>query len=209
MTLELSSGKFAIEPRQGYLHVIHAGSLATEDEVHVYSLAIEREAARSRVRRVLVDARAEMAEERVDVRTALWRWLGMTRALDGIAIVARDTLTATRINMTALSQRLSIRAFDDPTGAVRWLTRVSRSTGSFRAISPDDAAAVTAATGLRRSASTPPPPAPSGEPEPILVPPAAGLPRTPDLRDSTVRSRDTLVEALAPRDAKSSDRSRR
>ena len=207
MPLELSAGSFAIEPRQGYLHVIHPGSLATEEEVYVYSLAVEREAGRHAVRRLLIDARAEGTEERTEVRTALWRWLGMTRALDGIAIVARDTLAATRINMTALSQRLSIRAYDDPTSAVRWLTRSSRSTGSFRALRPEDAAAVTAG-GLRRTASTPPPPSGAPAAEPVVVPPAAPLPRAGVSRDSSVRPRETPVDTALPSGARSSERTR-
>lgn len=211
MPLELTAGTFAIEPRQGYLHVIHPGGIATEEEVYVYSLAIEREAARHQVRRVLIDARADGTDERLEVRTALWRWLGMTRALDGIAFVVRDTLAATRINMTALSQRLSIRAYDDPTSAVRWLTRASRSTGSFRAITGEDAPSITTPVGLRRSASTPPPPAAAPtDAAPIVIPPAPAVPRGTSLRDSTIRSRPELADdAPAPRDSKSSDRSRR
>lgn len=205
MPIELTAGQFAVEPRQGYLHVVHPGSLATEDEVYVYSLAIEREAARSHVRRLLVDARAEQSEERPEVRTALWRWLGMTRTLDAIAIVARDALVATRINMTALSQRLSIRAYDDPTSAVRWLTRSSRSTGSFRALTDADAA-LAGHAGLRRSASTPPPPSSAAAGEPLAIPPPGAVPRP--ARDSSVRNRDTLVDALAPPTVKSSDRGR-
>lgn len=208
MPLELTAGTFAIEPRQGYLHVIHPGGLATEEEVYVYSLAIEREAARHHVRRLLIDARAEGTGERTEVRTALWRWLGMTRALDGIAIVARDTLAATRINMTALSQRLSIRAYDDPTSAVRWLTRSSRSTGSFRAITGEDAPSMSTPVGLRRSASTPPPAAAQTDAAPVVIPPAPAVPRTTGLRESTVRPRpDFGVDAPPPRDSKSSDRS--
>ncbi len=176
-----------MEARQGYLLVVHAGSLASEEEVYVYSLAIEREAARHKVRRVLIDARAEASEEKHEVRTALWRWLSMTRALDGIAIVARDTLAATRINMTALSQRLSIRAYDEPTTAVRWLTRAGagKSTGSFKAMSVEDANAVSLTTGLRR-ASTPPPPASGAPTETVKIPSAPPVPKA-DARDSSVR----------------------
>lgn len=178
-----------MEARQGYLHVVHPGSLATEEEVYVYSLAIEREAAKRGVRRVLIDARAEAGEERHDVRTALWRWLGVTRALDSIAIVARDTLAATRINMTALSQRLSIRAYDEPTTAVRWLTRTAsgKSTGSFRALtsSEENAIPVPSPTpiGLRRAQSTPPPPS-GGSHDPVVIPSAAPVPRSTGVRES-------------------------
>lgn len=189
MTVELTTGTFTMEGRQGYLLVVHPGALATEEEVYVYSLAIEREAARHKVRRLLIDSRAEPSEERHEVRTALWRWLSMTRALDGIAIVARDTLAATRINMTALSQRLSIRAYDEPTTAVRWLTRGSggKSTGSFKAMTSEDAQSVSLATGLRR-ASTPPPPAGPTPTDGVKIPSAAPVPKT-DTRDSAVRER--------------------
>lgn len=206
--LELTAGTFSIEPRQGYLHVIHPGGLATEDEVYVYSLAIEREAARHRVRRLLIDARAERPDERTEVRTALWRWLGTTRVLDGIAIVARDTLAATRINMTALSQRLSIRAYDDPTSAVRWLTRSSRSTGSFRAVSGEEPLSTATPVGLRRSVSTPPPPAAQTDAAPVFVPPAPAIPRVGVPHDPTVRHRAELVTPVPPKYAKSSDRGR-
>lgn len=147
-SIDIASGTVVIDPRSGYLHVVHPGPLATEDEVLRYVIAVERDASSQGLRRCLIDARLEArGVEPPDVRLALWRWLQSTAVFDAVALVMPDALAETRVNMLAVSQRMLLRAFVDSAVALRWLTRASRSTASFRS---EDARP-------RRSSSFPPP----------------------------------------------------
>lgn len=133
-SLEIAAGTVQIEPRAGYLHVVHPGPLTSEDEVLRYAIALEREAATHRLNRALIDARQEMrGGEPPEVRLSLWRWLQSTSAFEAVALVMPDQLGETRVNMLAVSQRLLLRAFVDSAVALRWLSRASRSTSSMRA----------------------------------------------------------------------------
>lgn len=177
-SFEIASGTVVIDPRSAYLHVVQPGPLATEDEVVRYVISIEREANVHGLRRALIDARNEVhGSEPPEVRLALWRWLQSTSVFEAVALIMPDPLAETRVNMLAVSQRMLLRAFVDPAVALRWLTRASRSSSSFKAL--DD-------SGRPRRTSSFPPPV---EPERTF---GAGTPPTGnDLRGNDVRGNES------------------
>lgn len=137
-SLDIATGTVHVEARAGYLHVVHPGPLSTEDEVLRYAIAVEREAQLHHLKRALIDARLEArGTEPPEVRLSLWRWLQNTTAFEAVALIVPDPLAETRVNMLAVSQRLLLRAFVDPAIALRWLTRASRSSATFRALDAD------------------------------------------------------------------------
>lgn len=149
-SLEIASGTVVLDARSAYLHVVQPGPLATEEEVLRYVVSIEREANLHGLRRALIDARNEaIGAEPPEVRLSLWRWLQSTTAFEAVALIMPDALAETRVNMLAVSQRMLLRAFIDSAVALRWLTRASRSSSSFKALDEQGRP--------RRTSSFPPP----------------------------------------------------
>jgi hypothetical protein len=159
-TIELTNGSATLTARADYLLVVEHGTLTTADEVVRYVTEVEMAGQRFQLRRLLVDARSESeeVEGRGEARAAMWRWIRTQRAFDGIGYVLRDEMMIARVNMTALSERLPIRAFAAVAEGHRWLARPRQSS--------------TAVASARGSSSVPPPPMPGRTPAP-------GRPPTP------------------------------
>lgn len=120
------NGSATVTARADYLLVVEHGTLSTPEEVHRYLTELEIASQRFHLRRLLIDARSETTEESPsssDARAATWRWIRTQRAFDQIAYVLRDEMTIARVNMTALSERLPIRAFAAVAEGHRWVAR--------------------------------------------------------------------------------------
>jgi hypothetical protein len=184
-TIELSNGSATLTARADYLLVVEHGTLVTSAEVLRYVTELDGAGQRYHLRRLLVDARSESdeAESRGDARSAMWRWIRTQKTFDMIGFVLRDEMTIARVNMTALSERLVVRAFIAVADGHRWLARARPSS-----------TAIPAAVRPAPS-SVPPPPMGSRTPTP---PPAS-----PSARDSATRlTRSTArMAALSASDA--------
>lgn len=144
------NGSATVTARADYLLVVEHGTLSTPEEVHRYLTELELASQRFHLRRLLIDARSETTDETpsaADARTATWRWIRTQRAFDQIAYVLRDEMTIARVNMTALSERLPIRAFAAVADGHRWVAR-SRSPST----------SIPAPPGARTATSSVPPP---------------------------------------------------
>ncbi len=181
-TIELTNGSATLEQRGEYLLVIEQGTLISPHEVYRYVTELELASQRMKVRRLLVDARSESAQESEETRGAMWRWIRSQRYFDLVAYTLRDEMTIARVNMTALSERLSVRAFGSISEAHRWLARAAGRQSSI------------ALPAVRGPASVPPP-ALSGSSS--SLPPASGLP-TQRLRRITATEQERPLTPAAP-----------
>jgi hypothetical protein len=127
-SIELSNGSATLTARADYLLVVEHGTLSTADEVARYTSELETAANRFQLRRLLVDARSETTESaaRGEARTGMWRWIRAQRSFEMIGFVLVDQMMIARVNMTALSEKLPIRAFDSVAEGHRWLARIRR-----------------------------------------------------------------------------------
>ncbi len=189
-TIELMNGSATVTARADYLLVVEHGTLSTAEEVHRYLTELEMASQRFHLRRLLIDARSETTEESAsagDARAATWRWIRTQRAFDQIAYVLRDEMTIARVNMTALSERLPIRAFTAVADGHRWVAR------------PRGPSTSLPAPGARTAPSSVPPPpmvprtsAPG--PRPLATPPsAAGQRVTTKTRAITADDADAIL----------------
>ncbi len=188
-TIELSNGSATLTARADYLLVVEHGTLSTPDEVLRYVTELEMAGQRFHLRRLLVDARSEVdeAESRGEASSAMWRWIRSQRGFDMIGYVLRDEMTIARVNMTALSERLPVRAFSAVADGHRWLARARPSSTSL----------------------TPARPVPSSVPPPPLHTTASRTSMTTPPSGSVPRQRDTARHpTLSPRDADALLRSR-
>lgn len=167
-TIELASGSATMTARADYLLVVEHGTLASGEEALRYVTELELAAQRYQLRRLLVDARSEVDEidSRGDARGAMWRWIRTQRVFDMIGYVLRDEMTIARVNMTALSERLPVRAFAGVAEGHRWLAKQRASSTAIPASRPT-------------SSSVPPPPMRTP------MPPRASMPTPPDPRAAT------------------------
>lgn len=156
-TIELSSGSATLTPRADYLLVVEHGTLASGEEVFRYVSELEQASQRFQLRRLLVDARSEIDDgaRHEESRAAMWRWIRAQRAFDMIGYVLRDEMTIARVNMTALSERLTVRAFGQVADGHRWLARQRASSTAIPASRP------------AHSSSVPPPPPTTRTPVPM------------------------------------------
>lgn len=111
-----------VETRGTYVHVTARGVLASIEEVRAFYRLIEEALPKATARRVLLDAREATDEPSNEVRDASWKGLARLQ-LERVAYVVSGAqpLKATRLNMTALSSSIPIRAFDSFLEAHRWL----------------------------------------------------------------------------------------
>lgn len=191
--IEFSNARIEVEERKGYLLVVESGQLRTTAEVARYARAMQSVVTRSGIDRAIIDARGEVGDPPAEVREAMWTWLSTPdRGFSKVAFVLPSEMAIARVNMTALSKRAPLRAFDTVQQATRWLTRSTRSTMTLPALStapPDHASDEPRPTGL----------------EPTRVPPAPSVPRdapprsigfrppAPGFSDQTARSRPSEV----------------
>ena len=125
--IELPRAYVEVEPRSGYLFIIESGQLSNLGEVRRYTSRLDAIARRVALDRALIDARGEVGEPTQDVREAIWHWLTRDlRPIQTIAFVLASDITIARVNMTALSRKSRLRAFDSVQYAQRWLLRDSK-----------------------------------------------------------------------------------
>ena len=149
--IELAEAYIEVEPRPGYLFVVETGQLKRLGEVKRYTSRLDAIARRLESTKALIDARGEIGDPPADVREAMWTWLTAPgRVLEHIGFVLPTEMAVARVNMTALSRRASLRAFDSVQGAQRWLLRDPK-----------------ISTGLTQPAISTTPPPPSGPPSEI------------------------------------------
>ncbi len=124
-TIELTNGSASLTARADYLLVVEHGTLTSGEEVLRYVSELELASQRFHLRRLLVDARSEARgdDQGGDARAAMWRWIRSQRAFEMIGFVLRDEMMIARVNMTALSERLPVRAFTAVAEGHRWLAR--------------------------------------------------------------------------------------
>jgi hypothetical protein len=106
-------------------------ALASEDETRQFVAELEAAGRRSAVRRLVIDSRTELASSPSDARWSaggwvMWSWIRSQKSFDMVAFVLPDEMVITRVNMTALSERLSVRAFASLPDAKRWISTSPR-----------------------------------------------------------------------------------
>lgn len=109
-----------IELRDGYVLVAMFGRLESVEAVHKEQRAIERACVARADRRMLFDNRGTEAPDEA-IRRAMFDWAAAR--FDRVALLLESEIGAVRTNMSALSQRASLRAFHDEADAIRWLIR--------------------------------------------------------------------------------------
>jgi len=134
-SIELSNGSATLTARADYLLVVEHGTLTTRAEVNRYTSELETAAVRFQLRRLLVDARSETSEGagQGESRAAMWSWIRSQRTFEMIGFVLVDQMMIARVNMTALSEKLPLRAFDAVAEGHRWLARMRRSSTAIPA----------------------------------------------------------------------------
>jgi hypothetical protein len=183
--IELANGAVEVEERNGYLFVVETGQLRSVREVAAYAKAMQAVITQSGISRALIDARAEVGDPPIEVRNAMWEWLASPdRGFTMVAFVLPSEMAVARVNMTALSRKASVRAFDSVQQATRWLARSTRpgSTVSMPALA-------TGSSNPPRRSNTPEAHAPTEPPPPALDPPppfeASRLPPPPSVPRET------------------------
>ncbi len=107
----------SIEAGERFVRVVFA---RTVDSVAAALALQERiDAAAKSTRRVLLDYR-RVGAHADEIRESMWDWAARAD-LEGIAVVVDGELTRVRLNMTALSRRVPMRAFLGPDEAAQWL----------------------------------------------------------------------------------------
>jgi hypothetical protein len=103
-----------------YVRVDFREPLTSADDAATLHLALEQAFAAHGMRRVLFDASRAGGGDEV-VRDTMWTWIEST-GLEAIAVIVDAELARVRLNMTALSKRLPLRAFIREVDAIAWLT---------------------------------------------------------------------------------------
>lgn len=131
--IQLPHARVVVEARDTHLFLDEKGELRTVDEVERYTRAVDRLIRRTGLKKGVIDARGEIGEPSKAVRDAMWAWiLAPDRGFNQVAFVPPTEMAVARVNMTALSHRAFVRAFESDFAAQRWLVRPRASTGSFR-----------------------------------------------------------------------------
>ena len=159
-TVSLGGARIEVEERPGYLYMVEHGTLRSVDEVQKYAAAMELLAERTGIRRALIDSRSsDPIEPPREVREAMWKWLLSARAFDQIAFLLKDEMHVARVNMTALSQRASVKAFALVHEAHRWLSGRQRTLSQgLPAVTGHTISPPRTPLPARGASSTPPPP---------------------------------------------------
>lgn len=138
----LRNSRIDVHARDGYLHIVAMGTLTSLDEVAEWGVLMERIMVERHCRRVMLDARGEQGDPSPVVRAAVWEWFRSERSFDMVAYVVNDdeSMKAARVNMTALSLGMNLRAFVSVVEAHRFLAAPQRKASSvFSAAAPRDA----------------------------------------------------------------------
>lgn len=150
-TIALPHARIEVEGRAGFVYLVESGTLKSVREVEAYADAMEDLIARTGLFRAIIDARGEVGDPPPEVRAAMWEWLAAhNRGFQMVAFILPSEMAVARVNMTALSKRAPVRAFESLQQAQRWLVRGPRqSSVSIPAFS---------AEGEERAGSSRPPP---------------------------------------------------
>lgn len=125
--IQLTSAVIEIEERNGYLFLVESGQLVSVREVGAYANALQALIMKTNIHRAVIDSRGEVGDPPPEVRAAMWDWLCATdRGFAKVAFVLASEMAIARVNMTALSRRAPVRAFDNIQTATRWLMRETR-----------------------------------------------------------------------------------
>ena len=135
-SFQLKNSRIHIDVRDGYMHVVAVGTLRDVDEVKEHNDLMERLIDRYGTRKAIVDARGQTGEPSPEVRAAVWDWFRSEKAFELVAYVVPDSaeMKAARVNMTALSLGMSLRAFTSVIEAHRFLTAKRKSSSTFPAV---------------------------------------------------------------------------
>ncbi len=136
-SFQLKSSRIHVDVRDGYIHVVAVGILRDLDEVAEHNDLMERLMTTHGTRRTIIDARGQTGEPRPEVRAAVWDWFRSERAFELVAYVVaeNDEMKAARVNMTALSLGMGLRAFTSVIEAHRFLTtKRAKTTGTYPAV---------------------------------------------------------------------------
>lgn len=103
-----------------YVRVDFSQPLTSVGDAETLHAELERSFAAHGMRRVLFDySKAGGGDE--SVRDAMWAWIG-SAGIEAVAVIVEGELARVRLNMTALSKRLPLRAFVREVDAIAWLT---------------------------------------------------------------------------------------
>lgn len=193
--IELAHAQIEVEERSGYLYVVESGQLRDLRELSGYTSAMDELVAKCGIDKAIIDARGEVGDPPAEVRNGMWDWLmAPDRGFALVAFILPSEMAVARVNMTALSRRAPVRAFESVQDAQRWLTRgpkassvmgMSAAVRSSSRISSRPPAPVSEPAAL---APTERPPA--GASAPPAMPPIPSAPRPPSgQRTSTVSKR--------------------
>lgn len=199
-TIELAHAQIEVEERSGYLFVVETGQLRNLRELQAYTTAMDEIVAKSGVDKAIIDARGEVGDPPAEVRTAMWDWLSAhDRGFTLVAFILPSEMAVARVNMTSLSKRAPVRAFQSVQEAQRWLTRGPRASSVMGLMPPEGTS--------DRSSSRPPPKervgaalAPTERPPPsdapAAIPPAPRMPV--EARPASRRPSDPELAAKHP-----------
>ncbi len=110
----------SIIARALYVRVDFVKPVDRVDQAEAIHADVDRSMASHEVCRVLFDYRG-LGSELDTIRDAMWPWAERTQ-LEAVGVIVDGELARVRLNMTALSKRVPLRAFDREADAVTWLT---------------------------------------------------------------------------------------
>jgi hypothetical protein len=123
--ITVGGARITAEVRAGYLFLVESGRIRTLRELRDYLGEMEALMRDSGLRRALVDARDEEGGNAPDLIAAMWDWLESEHGFARVAYVLGSEITTARVNMTALSRQVPVRAFTSVPDAIAWLLRTS------------------------------------------------------------------------------------
>lgn len=109
-----------IETATAFVRVKMLRRIADVDEADRLQSRIEEATRGAGLTAVLFDYRGVVGHDE-SVRSAMWEWAGAC-GLQALALLVDSELSRVRMNMTALSKRVPIRAFLTENDALSWLT---------------------------------------------------------------------------------------
>jgi hypothetical protein len=136
--LTLKNGRMEGDERDGYLFIVASGVLEDLEDVAASNAFLERLMEERGTKRGLIDARLQSDEPTPEVRAAVWDWLKSERAFAVLGYLVPETATmkVSRVNMTAVSFGLNVRAFVSVVDAHRFVVPKKRSSTLMPAVKP-------------------------------------------------------------------------
>ena len=178
-TIELPEAIVEVEDHDAFLFLRERGRLRDIGDVEKYTRELARIKALTGRRRAVVDAREERDESTSEIREAMWKWLcDPTQGFEMVAFVLSSEMAVARVNMTALSRGVDVRAFDTLFAAQRWLVRGKRrsTAANMLAARRESTAPPPSSDRPSGASSRPPRSTPSGSNPPGSNPPGSNPP---------------------------------